>query len=206
VDDFVSFADFAPTFLEAAQIKVPKTMTGRSLMPLLESKASGRIDAARDHAVFGLERHFPGSRPDGAGYPMRGIRTTGYLYIRNLTPGANPVGDRPGPVWPEDDPVGGYGDTDGSPSKTLLFEHREEYPNLFEKAFGLRPGEELYAVEKDPFNLTNLAGDPSYAGVKAKLSRKLDARLKATKDPRALGRGSGLDELMKRYPIVGSNR
>lgn len=205
-DDFLSFADFAPTFLEAAGIKIPKTMTGNSLMPLLDSTASGRIDSARDHAVFGLERHFPGSRPDGAGYPMRGIRTADYLYIRNLTPGKNPVGDRPGPVWPEDDPVGGYGDTDGSPSKTFLFAHQEEYPGIFEKAFGQRPGEELYNVRKDPFNLINLAGDPSYAEVKAKISRKLDAHLKATKDPRALGRGAELDEVMKRYPIVGSNR
>lgn len=206
VDDFVSFADFAPTFLEAAGITVPETMTGKSLMPLLDSMASGQIESARDYAVFGLERHFPGSRPDGAGYPMRGIRTTDYLYIRNLTPEATPAGDRPGPVWPEDDPVGGYGDTDGSPSKTFLFEHRQEYPGLFEKAFGLRPGEELYAVHKDPFNLTNLAGDLTYAGVKAELSQKLDAHLKATGDPRALGREAELDEVMKHYPIVGSNR
>ncbi len=206
VDDFVSFVDFAPTFLEAAGIEVPQTMTGKSLTPLFEEAASGRIDSSRNHTVFGLERHFPGSRPDGAGYPMRGIRTADYLYIRNLTPGANPVGNHPGPVWPEDDPVGGYGDTDGCPSKTFLFEHREEFPELFAKAFGLRPGEELYDVQKDPFNLNNLAGDPAYAEVKAQLSQKLDAHLSATGDPRALGRGAELDEVMKRYPVVGSNR
>jgi N-sulfoglucosamine sulfohydrolase len=206
VHDFVSFADFAPTFLEVAGVEVPHTMTGKSLVPLFEAGASGGVGFLRDHAVFGLERHFPGSRPHGAGYPMRGIRTADYLYIRNLTPRANPVGDRPGPVWPEDDPVGGYGDTDGSPSKTFLFEHREEYPGLFEKAFGPRPGEELYDVRQDPFNLNNLAGDPSFAEVKEQLSKKLDAHLKATGDPRALGRGAELDDIMKRYPIVGSNR
>ena len=73
-------------------------MTGRSLMPLLVSGASGQIDPARDFAVFGIERHFPGSRPDGAGYPVRAIRTRDYLYIRNLTPDRNPVGDTPGPL------------------------------------------------------------------------------------------------------------
>ncbi len=206
VEDFVSFADFAPTFLEAAGIRVPEAMTGKSLMPLLKADGSGQVDSARDHAVFGIERHFPGSRPDGAGYPMRGIRTADYLYIRNLTPEANPVGDYPGPVWPDDDPTGGYADVDGSPSKTFLIEHRVEYPALFAKAFGRRPGEELYDVWKDPFNLNNLAGDPSYAEVRAQLSQRLDAHLRATKDPRALGQGAQLDAVMRRYPFVGSNR
>lgn len=37
VADFVSLCDLAPTFLEAAGVKSPVQMTGRSLMPLLRS-------------------------------------------------------------------------------------------------------------------------------------------------------------------------
>ena len=98
---------------------------------------SGTIEAARDCAVFGIERHFPGSRPGGAGYPARGIRTRDFHYIRNLTPDRNPCGDRPGPIWPDDDPVGGFGDTDGGPAKTFLWEQRAALPATLPR--GLRP-------------------------------------------------------------------
>ncbi|MCL6546222.1 MAG: sulfatase-like hydrolase/transferase, partial [Bryobacteraceae bacterium] len=69
LDDFVRLTDLAPTFLEAAGLPSLPGTTGRSLMPLLTSGLLGQVDASRDFAVFGMERHFPGSRPDGAGYP-----------------------------------------------------------------------------------------------------------------------------------------
>ena len=205
IDDFVSFPDFAPTFLEAAGVPVPRQMTGRSLLPVLQAEPSGQIDPDRNAAVFGIERHFPGSRPDGAGYPMRGIRTRDYLYVRNLESEKSPVGDHPGAVWPDDDPTGGFGDTDGSPSKTYLWEHRREYSTLAQAAFDKRPAEELYAIEGDPFNQNNLAGDPAYAEIKALLGRKLDAHLRRTQDPRAFGQGELFDRIMRRYPVLGSN-
>ena len=205
VDDFVSFPDFAPTFLEAAGAPVPRQMTGRSLIPVLAAGPSGQIDPNRTAAVFGIERHFPGSRPQGAGYPMRGIRTEDYLYVHNLEPGNNPVGDHPGPVWPNDDPTGGFGDTDGSPTKTFLWEHRGEYSTLAKAAFGKRPEEELYDVRKDPFNQNNLAADPAYSQIKALMRRKLDAHLRRTGDPRAFGKPEVFERTMKRYPVLGSN-
>lgn len=206
VTDFVSFTDFAPTFLEAAGLPVPASMTGRSLMPVLLSEKSGQVDPARDSAVYGIERHFPGSRREGAGYPMRAIRTKDYLYIRNLTPDHSPVGDHPGPVWPEDDPVGGFGDTDGGPTKTYMWEHRQEYPELFRLAFEKRPAEELYAANDDPYNMKNLAAEPAYAGTKETLAKRLQEHLVRTEDPRATGKGDLLDEIMKNYPVTGSNR
>ncbi|MDX1981224.1 MAG: sulfatase [Bryobacteraceae bacterium] len=198
VDDFVSFPDFAPTFLEACGLSRQASMTGRSLMPLLASANSGQIDPARDHAVFGIERHFPGSRPKGAGYPSRGIRTKDHLYIRNLTPDRNPVGDHPGPVWPEDDPVGGYGDSDGGPSKTELWKSRDQRAAMFAQAFGKRPAEELYDVRSDPFNQRNLAPSPLLGGLRT----KLDAHLKRTGDPRITGNGAWLDAVMTKYPAL----
>jgi uncharacterized sulfatase len=205
VDDFVSHRDFAPTFLEAAGLPVPADMTGRSLMPILASKDSGQIDPARDHAVFGIERHFPGSRPDGAGYPIRAIRTADYLYIRNLTPEATPVGDHPGLAWPASDPTGGFGDTDGGPAKTDIWEHRLDQPRYADMAFGLRPAEELYSVHDDPLDLVNRAEDPELGGIKTALATQLDGYLAATADPRAIGNGQLLDDVMRRYPVTGSN-
>jgi len=203
-DDFVSFIDFAPTFLEAAGLPVPAEMTGRSLLPVLLSAQSGQVQRERDSVVFGLERHFPGSRPNGAGYPMRAIRTRDYLMIRNLAPQANPMGDRPGPAWPADDPVGGFGDSDGGPAKSCLWEHRARYPELFQAAFGKRPALELYAVREDPFNLRNLAGDPAHRRIEKDLGARLDAYLSKTQDPRATGRAGEFDEIMKRFPELGS--
>ena len=44
IDDFVSHADFAATFLEAAGVEAPATVTGRSLLPLLETERDGRVE------------------------------------------------------------------------------------------------------------------------------------------------------------------
>ncbi|MBK9171053.1 MAG: sulfatase [Bryobacterales bacterium] len=206
VADFVTFADFAPTFLEAAGLPVPEAMTGRSLMPLLEADGSGQIDPARDAAVFGIERHLPGSRANGAGYPCRGIRTRDFLYIRNLDPHRPPAGDHPGPVWPADDPTGGFGDSDGGPTKTYLWRNREQYRHLYDLAFGPRPAEELYSAADDPANLRNLAGDEDFAGIKRELAQRLDGYLARTGDPRAAGRAEELDAVMRRFPVLGANR
>jgi uncharacterized sulfatase len=191
VEDFVSFPDFAPTFLEAAGLRAPCEMTGRSLLRVLLSGRSGQVDPARDCAVFGI---------------ARGVRTKDYLYIRNLTPDASPAGDHPGPVWPPDDPTGGYGDSDGGPSKTCLWQNREKYAELFRLAFGKRPAEELYDPNADPFQLRNLAADPQHARARRELAARLDRHLRRTGDPRATGQGSQLDAVMRRYPALGMNQ
>ena len=36
LDDFISFTDFAPTFLEVAGVKIPDVMTGKSFLNLLK--------------------------------------------------------------------------------------------------------------------------------------------------------------------------
>ncbi|HEO70478.1 MAG TPA: hypothetical protein ENN80_04390, partial [Candidatus Hydrogenedentes bacterium] len=47
IHDFVSFADFAPTFLEAAGLQPTHDMTGKSLMALLASEKEGWFDPQR---------------------------------------------------------------------------------------------------------------------------------------------------------------
>jgi len=188
VDDFVSMADLAPTFLEAAGLKPPHAMTARSFLGILLSGKSGQVDPKRDHVLTGMERH-AWARPGGLGYPMRAIRTHDFLYIRNFKP------DR----WPAGDPES-YGDIDGSPTKTFMMKHRGDpkVKPLFALAFGKRPAEELYDLRKDPGQLRNVAGDPAYADARKKLADQLAAELAATADPRILGKGDVFDT----YPYV----
>jgi arylsulfatase A-like enzyme len=68
IDDFVSLTDLAPTFLEAAGLAPTDDMTGRSLIDVLETDKSGRIDPRRDHVLSGKERHVPSQeKPDMGG-------------------------------------------------------------------------------------------------------------------------------------------
>ena len=78
VTDFVNFADFAPTFLDAAGSKVPASMSGRSLLPILESPNSGRIEKDRDAIVTGLEWH---GEFDPDSKSCRSIRDDRYAYV-----------------------------------------------------------------------------------------------------------------------------
>lgn len=199
VTDFMSFVDLAPTFLEAANIPVPEPMTGRSLLPTLLSKKQGRIDAKRDHAVFGKERHTPAQRsPSMDGYPCRGIRTDRYLYIRNFEPDRWPVGAPSNATHP----MGTFTDCDDGPTKQFLVDHRDdpEIKPYYDLAFAKRPAEELYDIQQDPDQLSNLAEHKRYVKIKARLSALLTTELKATSDPRAIGGG----ELFDRYPYRGN--
>ena len=201
VDDFVSLADLAPTFLEMAEVNVPEAMTGRSLLPQLAAPGSGTIEARRDHVLTGKERHEPCQEaPDAGGTPMRSIRTKDYLYIRNYRPDRWPAGTpnyRKATLkdcW--------YGDIDNGPTKSTMIDHRdrdETHRRLFDLAFGKRPAEELYDLRSDPHQLRNVAGEPGYGRIKATLAGRLDAGLRERRDPRAVGGGDRFD----RYPYTG---
>ena len=172
VEDFVSFVDFAPTFLDAAGVETPSEMTGRSLLPLLSAAGSGRIEPARDHVILARERHTI-RRAGRVGYPMRAIRTYDSLYIRNLEPDRWPAGDPPD-----------FGDIDGSPSKDFLLRNREA-PGVrlyFELACAKRPAAELYDMAYATDQTANVAGRAQYAQIEKALAARLDARLTETRD------------------------
>jgi len=61
-------------------------------------------------------------------------------------------------------------------------------------------------IRDDPYNMKNLAADPELAEIKQDLAERLKQHLERTNDPRAVGRGDQLDEIMKRYPVLGSNK
>ncbi|NRA96149.1 MAG: sulfatase, partial [Planctomycetes bacterium] len=197
VTDFVSLVDLAPTFLELAGVKIPAAVNGRSLLPILTASASGRIEAARDHVIYGKERHVP-CRPDHSGYPCRGIRTDRWAYIKNFKPDRWPVGDPP--RYGDTDPAGGPGK---GITKTYLIDHKDdlEGKRFFDLSFSKRPAEELYDMAADPDQVTNLAADPRHAKVKAALAARLEGQLRATADPRVLGGADRFDG----YPYYGGS-
>jgi len=192
VDDFVNHIDFAPTFLQAAGVKVPKEMTGRSLMNIFQSNKSGWIDPARDMTVVGLERH-TWTRPDGKTYPRRAIYTKDYAYIRNYESDRWPMG---GPEF-EASHQGTFGDIDDSPTKSYMMQHQndEKVKKLFAMSFGKLGAEELYAIDKDPAQMNNLADDSAYTEIKAKLRKRMEDYQKATGDPRVKGQSPWDDYL-----------
>jgi len=136
--------------------------------------------------LTGRERHTVAQEPPSTGgYPMRAIRNDDFLYIRNFRPERWPAG------LPEV-----FRDVDGGPTKTYILDNRTDpkVAPFFDLAFAKRPAEELYDLSKDPHQLTNVAGDPAYNDVKARLSKQLMDALKATEDPRAIGGGEKFDE------------
>jgi len=202
LEDFVSLTDLAPTFLEAAGVPIPEEMTGRSLLGLLQTKKSGRVDPSRSFVLTGKERHVPCQEaPDSGGTPMRSIRTFDYLYIRNFKPERWPSGT---PNWDTAYFQGSwYGDTDNGPTKSYMVDNRAEprVQSLFGKAFSKRPAEELYDLKKDPAQLLNLAENSEYRDVLQSLESQLLEQLKRTGDIRVLGQGDQFEQ----YPYYGGS-
>jgi arylsulfatase A-like enzyme len=188
VDDYVSFADIAPTLIEAAGLKWSETgmqpASGRSLTDVLFSAKSGRVNPLRDHVLVGKERHDIG-RPNDAGYPIRGIVKDDVVYINNFETSR----------WPAGNPETGYLNCDGSPTKTEVLKTRKDpqQSRFWQMSFGKRPAEELYDVKRDPDCIDNLAGDPKHRALKDRLRRQLIAELKAQGDPRMFGKGAIFD-------------
>jgi arylsulfatase A-like enzyme len=195
VNDYVSFADFAPTLIELAGLKWSQTgmqpAIGRSLTDILSSSKTGRVNPARDHVLVGKERHDVG-RPHDAGYPIRGIHQDDLLYIRNYEI------DR----WPAGNPETGYLNCDGGATKTAILQARREGTEKrhWQMAFGKRPAEELYDVSKDPDCISNLADDSKYRAIKQKLRRQMERELKAQGDPRMFGKGRVFDQYQYANP------
>ena len=189
VTEFMSFIDFAPTFVELAGLQWTQTgmapPTGRSLTDIFR----GGPVPERDHVIVGRERNDVG-RPHDQGYPIRGIRKANWLYLHNFEPMR----------WPAGNPETGYMDSDSSPTKTEVLKTRlvPAQKHYWDVCFGKHPQEELFDLTRDPDCLHNLAAQPEFQPVAAQLKQQLFEELKAQADPRMLGQGHVFDE----YPYA----
>ncbi len=189
VEDFVSFIDFAPTFLEVAGIsgeeKGMQPITGKSLTDILYSEKEGKINPDRSSVLIGKERHDIG-RPNDWGYPIRGIVNEEYIYLYNFEPNR----------WPSGNPETGYLNIDGGATKSYILNMRRmgKDTRFWQWNFGKRPQEELYRIADDPACINNLADDETFVSVKAGLKSQLLERLEAEADPRMFGEGHVFDQ------------
>ena len=190
VTDFLSLTDIAPTFLDLAGITAPAAMTGKSFRQQLLAKKSGRIDKQRNAAFSGFERHIKDARLEDRGYPSRAIHTDKYLYIQNFAP------DR----WPAGMPPKLLDIDDGSPTKNFL--RKLDKNELFWKlAADKRPAAELYAIDRDPGQLNNLADNPEYKSLQDSLEQQLLKQMQQTGDPWTTGNG----EIFNSYIYYGKD-
>ncbi|MBL8809783.1 MAG: sulfatase-like hydrolase/transferase [Planctomycetaceae bacterium] len=156
--NLLSGEDLAPTLLEAAGVAVPDRMSGRSFLPLLKQQESWN---PRKY-VF-VERGPHGSAPvtvniASSGYDLsRAVRSDRYKFIYNCTPWIpySPVDSAGGAAWTEMKQALADGTLSDSLKSTYFTSPRPVY--------------ELYDLETDPSELTNLSGKPELAGVEREL-------------------------------------
>ena len=135
------------------------------------------------------------------------MRTDDWLLIRNFAPDRYPMGVGPGAglpettnllpaeVW-EHQTFAGYADLDASPTKaeiTLLRNLGSMRP-FFDIAYGRRPAIELYDLNADPHQQTNLADRTETTEVQSRLMTQLMDELKRTDDPRLVDNGRFYEE------------
>jgi N-sulfoglucosamine sulfohydrolase len=165
-NQLVSTIDILPTILEATGIEAPDHLEGRPLQPLLQGE-----DTEWREYVFG--QHGPASA--ALYYVQRSVRDDRYRLI------VSPLRDRP---------------------NTLAEMYRIHHGSFFaagcetEEVAGSSPEVqaayatyhnpplvELYDHENDPYEFNNVADDPEYADVRARLEAALTDWQERTNDP-----------------------
>lgn len=194
----VSHIDLMPTILDFAGIPVPKTVQGLSLRPVLEGKAP---DVGRKYIVSEHNAH--GGNPTEY-YPTRSITDGRYRYIWNIRyqtvpdfdidslandPKARKVARQPAWMCWDATPSDVW---QNNAYEEIIF-HKDQFPEQYAllKATFFRPEVELYDLEKDPFEMKNLAENPEYKPVLNKMRRALSDWMEETGDkgdPRSIKR------------------
>ncbi|AMV38334.1 sulfatase [Planctomyces sp. SH-PL62] len=163
-DAMASWIDLLPTCLEIAGATPPEGLSGRSFLGVL----TGKDDHLRDEV-------FLTHSGDGAmnRYPLRGVRTRDWKYIRNLDAEAEHhthidkgVAGDGRDLW--DSWVARAADDAGAAATVSRYLRR--------------PAEELYDLKSDPFELRNLAADADHAENRAQLREKLDRWMESQGD------------------------
>ena len=151
----ISHIDIMPTILEFAEIAIPETVQGTSLLPLFTDKiksVNGRKYIFGEHNSHGPPRE--------EHYPSRAIFDGRYYYILNTMPGKDHV-------VPADLAIEkGWGNRSYHATVAAKDTHPEYYRLLRLLESG-RPPEELYDIKNDPGQFKNLIKDK---GLQKKLS------------------------------------
>ncbi len=156
-DDLVEHIDIAALSLAAAGIAIPETMQAKDILAKDYSPRES-VFAARDRCDETVDH-------------IRSVRTKDFKYIRNFLP-----------KRPYLQPCA-YKD-----AKRILIALRQCHEDgtldpvqelLFRE---VRPAEELYDVNADPYEINNLANDPKFADTLEDLRERLDSWMEETDD------------------------
>lgn len=158
-DTMISSMDTLPTLIEAAGGTPPAGIDGRSFLEVLTGEANVHRDIVfATHTRDGMMNYFP----------IRAARNDRYKYIWNLAPeraftthitNSNYFEERGGEnLW----------------NSWLEKANHDAQAREKVRTYQHRPGEELYDLQNDPHELTNLAEEPSLKKEKQKLRRRLE--------------------------------
>jgi arylsulfatase A-like enzyme len=127
IDDYISFIDYAPTFLDVAGVEWEGSgmlsTPGKSMMDIFVNNTDGKD---RSFILLGRERDDYG-RPRNQGYPVRAVICENILYQINLKPHLYPMGN----------PEMGYPDADGGPTKTVMLNQNRKGENVHLVSIGI---------------------------------------------------------------------
>jgi uncharacterized sulfatase len=143
-DRLVSFVDFAPTVLSLAGVKPPGWLQGRAFL--------GRFIAPPPEYLHGFR-----GRMDERYDLVRSVSDGRYVYVRNYMPHLI-YGQHLDYMW--------------QTTTTRVWEqlHRESKLTPAQEIFwNSKPPEELYDLQTDPDEVTNLAASPAHRKIKARL-------------------------------------
>ena len=147
----VSTIDLAPTILELAGVEVDSRVQGVSVVPLLKDPSA----VVRDYAFAEHNWHVFAAH-------QRAVHHGPWLYIRNAFAAKRAMCVESAPRFPAGAELWAAQEAGRlSPAQSDVF-------------LSPRPSEELYHVERDIYQLHNIAGDAKYRQVLDHLRRALD--------------------------------
>ena len=157
---FVSVVDLFPTFLDAAGVTGPKSLDGRSFVPLLKQTPQD----GRDHVFTQIDM-----KAGGDAVPMRCVQTAKYGYIYN----------------PFSDGKHRYRNNNEGQCMRAMNLAAASDPNIAARVqlFRFRVSEELYDLETDPNCLHNLIDNEARQDVVHSLRTRLRNWMVETNDP-----------------------
>ena len=177
IDGLVSALDMAPTFIDLAGGKIPDYMEGRIFFGPHKQPAPEHLFAMRDRHDMNVDR-------------CRSVSSKKYKYIRNYVRGMSCYKNS-------------LGNVAASKAGKKLFD-QDKLSAVQAAYYQEKPEEELYDLENDPFELKNLAKDPSQEETLAELRAELAGWIERTgddgkfEDPAALAEMERLFNEVKR--------
>ena len=146
-EELVSFVDFGPTVLSLAGIPIPETMQGQAFLGPQKAEPRKYVYAARDRMDSECDR-------------VRAVSDGRFKYIRNYMP------EKPNYQniqYRLQNPLMGH-----LLELNKQGELNENQARWFAQS---KPDEELYDTQSDPWEFTNLVGNPDYAEKLAELRK-----------------------------------